>query len=59
MILPIMKKFDSLLGDENDLKNLCKVAKEKYGHQHNCLTEFSAIQAATADILICIIIMTI
>ena len=25
------EKIDSLLGDENDLKNLCKVAKEKYG----------------------------
>ncbi len=25
------EKIDSLLGDEDDLKNLCKVAKEKYG----------------------------
>ena len=25
------EKIDSLLGDENDLKNLCTVAKEKYG----------------------------
>lgn len=25
------EKIDSMLGDENDLKNLCKVAEEKYG----------------------------